>query len=61
MKKVKLDKIGNWKWNVVADGEVVGTCRSINYSNEYKVELNNGIVIKAFNQKTVKRMVSENI
>lgn len=59
---VKLIKVADGKWDVQAGDKIVGTCNLSNdYHGSYKAELNNGIVINAFNQKALKEMISKKI
>ena len=60
--KVQLEKVEKCKWNIIMDGENVGTCESTNkYHGSYEATLKNGLKINAFNQQTLKRLIEVNI
>jgi hypothetical protein len=62
MRMVKLNKIDVNRWEVVKDGAVVGKC-SVSYKHDgcYRAELKNGVIIHAFNQKSLKEFIGKNI
>lgn len=60
--KVQLIKMGNEQWDAKVDGAVIGKVKkSYKYHGSYEATLNNGTVINAFNQTSLKNMIAKNL
>lgn len=62
--KITLNKVSDGKWNVIANGEIIGECvPSYKHHGSYKVTFNNGddTEIYAVRQTSVKEMVKKHL
>lgn len=59
--KITLNKVADGKWDVLANGEIIGECvASYKYGGSYKVTLNgDDTEIYRFTQKSVEEKVAE--